>query len=95
MIVMFSTFFVSSVHTGTAPKPDWINNQHYKWDCHVFFSMHKIYLDTWLKKMAYWGTKADELAIYTLSDMLNVQSFIVTKHHPWTTIDSSIQGTAL
>ena len=39
------------------------NNQHYKWDCHVFFSMHEIYLDTWIKKMAYWGTKADELAI--------------------------------
>ena len=71
------------------------NNQHYKWDCHVFFSMHEIYLDTWLKKMAYWGTKADELAIYTLSDMLNVHSFVVTKHHPWTTIDSSIRGTAL
>ena len=49
------------------------NNQHYKWDCHVSFSMHEIYLDTWLKKMAYWGTKGDELAIYALSDMLNVQ----------------------
>ena len=45
--------------------------------------------------MAYWGTKADELAIYALSDMLNVHSFVVTKHRPWTTIDSSIRGTAL
>ena len=27
--------------------------------------------------------------------MLNVHSFIVTKHCPWTTIDSSIRGTAL
>ena len=71
------------------------NNQCYKGDCHVFFSMHEIYLDTWLKKMAHWGTKADELAIYTLSDMLNVHSFIVTKHRPWTTIDSSVRGTAL
>ena len=71
------------------------NNQQYKWDCHMFFSMHRIYLDTWLKKMGYWGTKADELAIYTLSDMLNVHSFVVTKHRPWTTIDSSVQGTAL
>ena len=26
------------------------NNQHYKWDCHVFVSMHAIYLDTWLKR---------------------------------------------
>ena len=45
--------------------------------------------------MAYWGTKADELAIYALSDMLNVHSFIVTKHPPWTTIDPSVQGTEL
>ena len=22
------------------------NNQWYKWDCHVFFSMHEVYLDT-------------------------------------------------
>ena len=71
------------------------NNQRYKWDSHVFFSMHGIYLDTWLKKMEYCGTKADELAICTLSDMLNVHSFVVTKNHPWTTIDSSVQGTAL
>ena len=59
------------------------------------FSMHGIYLDTWLKKMAYWGTKADELSIYALSDMLKVHSFIVTKHQPWTTIDSPVQGTEL
>ena len=71
------------------------NNQQFKWDCHVFFSMHKIYLDTWLKKMAYWGTKADELAIYALSDMLNIHSFIVTKHRPWTTVDASVKGTTL
>ena len=71
------------------------NNQWYKWDCHVLFSMHGIYLDTWLKKMVYWGTEADELAIYSLRDMLNVHSFVVTKHRPWTTIDSSVQGTAL
>ena len=81
------------------------NNQRYKWDCHVFFSMHGIYLDTWLKKMAYWGTKADELAIYILGDVLKVHSFVVTKHcwwtivvtkHCWwTTIDPSVQGTVL
>ena len=71
------------------------NNEHYKWDCYVFFMMHDMYLDTWLKKMAYWGTKADELSIYTLSDMLKVHTFIVTKHRPWTTIDPVVQGTAL
>ena len=54
------------------------NNQRYKWDCHIFFAMHKIYLDNWHQKMSYWGTKADELAIYVLSDMLQIHSFIVT-----------------
>ena len=71
------------------------NNQRYKWDCHVFFSMHAIYLDTWHKKMSYWGTKADELAVYALSDMLNIHSFVVTKHRPWTTVDASVKGTSL
>ena len=45
--------------------------------------------------MAYWGTKADKLAIYALNDMLKVHSFMVTKHRPWTMVDSSIQGTIL
>ena len=70
-----------------------LNNERYKWDCHVFFMMHEVYLDTWLKKMAYWGTKADELSIYALSDMLKVHTFIVTKNRPWTTIDTVVQGT--
>ena len=71
------------------------NNQRYKWDCHVFFSMHAIYLDTWLKKMSCWGTKADELAVYALSDMLSIHSFVVTKHCPWTPVDASVKGTSL
>ena len=71
------------------------NNERYKWDCHVFFMMHDVYLDTWLKKMTYWGTKADELSIYALSDMLKVHMFIVTKHRPWTTIDPVVQGTPM
>ena len=70
------------------------NNQQYKWDCHIFFSMHAIYLDTWLKKMSYWGTKADQLAVYALSDMLSIHSFAVTKHRPWTTVDASVKGTS-
>ena len=69
------------------------NNQHYKWDGHVFFAMHEIYLDTWHQKMSYWGTKADKLAIYALSDMLQIHSFIVTKNRPWTTVDASVRGT--
>ena len=69
------------------------NNQRYRWDGHIFFAMHETYLDNWLQKMSYWGTKADELAIYTLSDMLQIHSFIVTKNRPWTTVDASIRGT--
>ena len=33
------------------------NNQRYKWDGHVFFAMHEIYLDTWHQKMSYRGQK--------------------------------------
>ena len=57
--------------------------------------MHTIYLNTWLKKMSYWGTKADELAVYALSDMLSIHSFVVTKQHPWTMVDASVKGTSL
>ena len=45
--------------------------------------------------MSYWGTKADELAVYALSDMLNIHSFVVTKHRPWTMVDASVKGTSL
>ena len=71
------------------------NNQHYKWDGHIFFAMHEIYLDTWHQKMSYWGTKADELAVYALSDMLQIHSFIMTKNRPWTTVDASVRGTEM
>ena len=71
------------------------NNRCYKWDCHVFFAVHEIYLDNWHQKMSYWGTKADELAIYALSDMLQIHSFIVTKNRPWTTVDASVRGTEM
>ena len=69
------------------------NNQRYKWDGHVFLTMHGIHLDIWHQKMSYWGTKADELAIYALSDMLQRHSFVVTKNRPWTTVDASVRGT--
>ena len=45
--------------------------------------------------MAYWGTKADELVINALSNMLQVHSFVVTKNRPWTTIDASVPGTEM
>ena len=71
------------------------NTLRYKWDCHVLFTMHSVHIDTWLKQMSYWGTRADELAIYELSDMLNVHSFVVTKNRPWTMVDSSVNGTVM
>ena len=71
------------------------NTLRYKWDCHVLFTMHGVHIDTWLKQMSYWGTRADELAIYALSDMLNVHSFVVTKNRPWTTVDSSVNGSVM
>ena len=52
--------------------------------------MHEIYIDTWLKQMLYWGTKADELPIYALSDMLNVHSFIVTNDRLFDTMDKVV-----
>ena len=93
---IFSEFCVH--HDSTKTRLDMLqhiaaNNQHYKWDGHIFFAMHEIYLDTWHQKMSYWGTKADELAIYALCDMLQIHSFIVTKNRPWTTVDASIHGT--
>ena len=71
------------------------NNERYKWDCHILLSMLNTQLDTWLQRMAYWGTKADALSIYALSDMLKKHSYIVTKHRPWTTVDPSVQGTTM
>ena len=71
------------------------NTLRYKWDCHVLFSMHGVHIDTWLKQMSYWGIKADELAVYVLSDMLNVHSFIVTKNQPWTMVDASVTVTVM
>ena len=68
------------------------NTLRYKWDCHVLFTMH---IDTWLKQMSYWGTRADELAIYALSDMLNVHSFVITKNRPWPTVDASVNSTVM
>ena len=96
---VFDIFSEFSVHRdSTKVRLDMLqhvaaNNQRYKWDGHVFFAMHEIYLDTWHQKMSYWGTKADELAIYALSDMLQIHSFIVTKNRPWTTVDASVRGT--
>ena len=46
------------------------NTLRYKWDCHVLFSMHGVHIDTWLKQMSYWGTKANEPAVYVSREVL-------------------------
>ena len=71
------------------------NSERYKWDCYVYFKMHGILLDKWINKMTYWGSRADELSLYALSDMLNCHTFVVTGSKPWTTIHPSVIGTEL
>ena len=98
---VFDTFSEFTTHRdSTKTRLDMLryvaeNNERYKWDCHVLLSMLNTQLDTWLQRMAYWGTKADVLSIYALSDMLKKHSYIVTKHRPWTTVDPSVQGTTM
>ena len=71
------------------------NAERYKWDCYVYFKMHGVLLDKWVNKMTYWGSRADELSLYTLSDMLNVHTFVVTGSKPWTTFHQSVIGTEM
>ena len=71
------------------------NAERYKWDCYVYFKMHGILLDKWVNKMTYWGSRADELSLYALSDMLNCHTFVITGSKPWTTIHPSVIGTEL
>ena len=69
------------------------NAERYKSDCYVYFKMHGVLLDKWVNKMTYWGSRADELSLYALSDMLNMHTFVVTGSKPWTTIHPSVIGT--
>ena len=71
------------------------NSERYKWDCYVYFNMHGILLDKWVNKMTYWGSRADEVSLYTLSDMLNCHTFLITGSKPWTTIHPSVVGMEL
>ena len=71
------------------------NAERYMWDCYIYFKMHGVLLDKWVNKMTYWGSRADELSLYALSDMLNVHTFVVTGSKPWTTIHPSVTGTEM
>ena len=71
------------------------NAERYKWDCYIYFKMHGILLDKWINKMTYWGSRADELSLYALSDMMNLHTFVVTGSKPWTTIHPNVIGTEL
>ena len=71
------------------------NAEWYKWDCYVYFKMDRLLLDKWVNRMTYWGSWADELSLYALSDMLNVYTFVVTGSKLWTTIHLDMKGTEL
>ena len=55
--------------------------------------MNKLTLNDWVSKMSYWGNCGDALAIYAMSDMYGIHSFVVTKSKPWTTVANTFQGT--
>ena len=97
---MYSTSLVNFANIVIVLKPDWIcfgmlqqitniisGTATYSLQCMRYI------LTAGTRKCPYWGTKVDELAIYALSDMLQIHSFIVTKNRPWTTVNASVHGT--
>ena len=71
------------------------NAECYKWDGYIYFKMHGLHLDSWVNKMAYWGSRANEMSLYALSDMLSRHTFVVTGSKPWRTIHLDVIGTEL
>ena len=71
------------------------NKARYKMDCHTVLKMHELNLDTWSQWVVCFENGVDELAIYAMSDMVQVHTTILTKSKPWTTLhpDLPIQDT--
>ena len=46
------------------------NTAHYEWDAHLLLKMHGTNLDRWVATMTDCLNRGDELAIYTMCDML-------------------------
>ena len=72
---------------GAKARLDMINfvcehKDRYLWDCHVVLKMHETNLDAWISRMSYWENGADELALYTLSDLTEQHTVVITSTKP-------------
>ena len=71
------------------------NMRRYSWDGDLFLRLNGLLLDTWLKKMSYWGNCGDALSIYAMCDMYGVHCCVITHMKPWTTVANTVKGTAM
>ena len=67
------------------------NESRYLMDCHTVLKMHELNLDTWAQHVVCFENGADELAIYALSDLVQVHTTILMKTKPWTTLHPDLQ----
>ena len=68
------------------------NSARYGQYCYPLLKMHGLDLLLWTASITYFGNSADTLCLYALSDMLGVHTCVITKNHPWTTIDPNFKG---
>ena len=66
------------------------NKDRYKLDGHVVLKMHETNLNAWACKMTYWENSADELALYTLSDLTKQHTVVITNTKPWSTVHPNV-----
>ena len=69
------------------------NSTRYGQYCYLLLKMHGLDLVSWTTSITYFGNSADTLCLYALSDMLGVHTCVITRNRPWTTVDSSYNGT--
>ena len=66
------------------------NKKRYYMDGHTVLKMHETNLDSWASSMTCFTNMADELAIYTLSDLTRKHTVIITNTKPWTTVHPDV-----
>ena len=66
------------------------NREQYVIDGHVVLKMHETNLNAWACKMTYWENSADELALYTLSDLMKQHTVVLTSTKPWSTVHPDV-----
>ena len=69
------------------------NHQKYDWNAHLYLSMNRMNLGSWLERMSFFDNCAEALAIYALSDMLGIHTTILTMSKPWITVCGDYGGT--